>query len=236
MLLAIYLIDKGSDMELWLDSINIETIRHAAEFGILTGVTTNPTILSRSNKKFEHVVESILDNQQGKIAIQVVHDEYATMIKQARRLVGISGRIVIKIPAVEDGLRAIATLDQENISTLATTIFDSRQIVLASLCGATYAAPYLNRIHTTTGGAFEILEKSQRIIETYKFKTKILAAAVKSVEQFMRCAELGISAVTLPDDVYRALFASSDNVASSLEKFDLAWSSNAGMKESPFFA
>jgi TalC/MipB family fructose-6-phosphate aldolase len=223
-------------MEIWLDSIDVKTIRHAAELGVLTGVTTNPTILSRSDQKFEHVVESIAEIQQGKIAIQVVHNEYAAIIKQARRLIGICDRIVVKIPAVDDGLRAIAALEQENIATLGTTIFESRQIVMASLCGATYAAPYLNRIQTTIGGAFEMLEKSQKIIETYKFKTKILAAAVKSVEQFMRCAEVGVSAVTLPDDVYHALFASSTNIASSLKKFDLAWRSNAGMKESPFFA
>ncbi len=223
-------------MELWLDSINIKTIRHAAELGVLTGVTTNPTILARSDQTFEYVVESIVDNQSGKIAIQVAHTEYDAMIKQAIKLTGISDRIVIKIPAVGDGLRVIAALARENIATVATTIFESRQIVMASACGATYAAPYLNRIQTTTGGAFEVLEKSQRIIETYNFRTKILAAAVKSVEQFMRCAELGVSAVTLPDDVYQALFASSGNIAGSLEKFDLAWNSNAGMNGSPFFA
>ena len=223
-------------MEIWLDSINVNTIRHAAELGVLAGVTTNPTILSRSDQRFEVVVERIMDCQQGKLAIQVVHDEYNAIIRQARRLVGICDRIVIKIPAVGDGLRAIATLEQENIATLATTIFESRQIFMASLCGATYAAPYLNRIEATIGGAFEMLESSQRIVQNYRFKTKILAAAVKSVEQFMHCAELGVSAVTLPDDVYYALFASSRDIASSLEKFDLAWSLNAGMKESPFFA
>jgi TalC/MipB family fructose-6-phosphate aldolase len=223
-------------MELWLDSINIEAIKHAAGLGVLAGVTTNPVILSRSGEKFERVIEAISESQLGRIAVQVVHREYNDIVKQAKRLVAISDRIVVKIPAVDDGLRAIATLERENIATLATTIFESRQIIMASLCGATYAAPYLSKIQMETGEAFGMLETSQKIIEAYGFKTKMLVAAVKSVEQFVRCAELGLSAVTLPENVYRALFASNKSIASSLDTFDLAWGSNAGMKESPFFA
>ncbi|TAM54247.1 MAG: hypothetical protein EPN57_06385 [Paraburkholderia sp.] len=211
-------------------------IKHASELGILTGVTTNPAILSRSSEKFECVIENLIAFQSGKVAVQVVENEYASIIKQAKKLAAISDRIVVKIPAVDDGLRAIATLEGENIATLATTIFESRQIVMASLCGATYAAPYLNRIEMSTGGAFEISKKSEKIIRTYGFKTRILAAAVKSVEQFMRCAELGVSAVTVSDDIYHALFASNGDIVCSLEKFDLAWASNAGMRESQFFA
>jgi TalC/MipB family fructose-6-phosphate aldolase len=222
-------------MELWLDTINVETIRHAADLGILTGVTTNPAVLSRADQSFEMVIESIAINQPGKIAVQVVRHEYDAIMKQARRLANINDRIVVKIPAVRDGFRAIATLERENVNVLATTIFEPRQIILAALCGATYVAPYLNRIQMATGDAFEIIEKSQRIIEKYGFRTKVLSAAVKSVEQFVRCAELGVSAVTLPDDVYHALFAENESIGSSLRKFDLAWDSNAGMNKSPVF-
>lgn len=222
-------------MELWLDSIDIDTIKHAAELGILAGVTTNPTILSRSSSTFEEVIESILHAQSGKLAAQVVQSDYDSIVEQARKLAAISDRIVVKIPAVHDGLRAIAALERENVATLATTIFESRQVVMASLCGATYVAPYLNRIECATGGAFEMLAASQRIIETYGFKTKILAAAVKSVDQFIRCADLGVAAVTLPGDVYQALFASNEHIDGSLDKFNEAWASNARMSESKVF-
>lgn len=223
-------------MELWLDTIDVVTIRHAAELGILTGVTTNPALLSCANRNFESVIESIADSQSGKIAVQVVQHQYAAIMNQARKIAAINDRIVVKIPAVHDGFKAIAALERENITTLATAIFEPRQIILAALCNATYVAPYLNRIQMATGGAFEIIEKSQNIILKYGFKTKILSAAIKSVEQFTRCAELGVSAVTLPDDVYRALFDSNESITSSLRKFDLAWDANAGMNRSSFFA
>lgn len=223
-------------MKIWLDTIDITTIKHAATLGILAGVTTNPAILSGSAQGFEDVVGDILDSQPGWLAVQVVQADYDSILKQARTLAGMSERIVVKIPAVEDGFRAITALARENIVTLATTIFESRQIVTAALCGATYAAPYLNRIEEVTGRAFEMLQASQKIIETYGFKTQILAAAIKSVDQFVRCATLGIPAVTLPENVYRALFASNENIASSLHRFDVAWASNERMKNSNFFA
>jgi TalC/MipB family fructose-6-phosphate aldolase len=223
-------------MQIWLDSIDIATIKHAAGLGILAGVTTNPSILSRSTQHFDQVVGDILDGQPGWLAVQVVEKEYDSIVKQARKLAAISDRIIVKIPAVDDGFRAIATLERENITTLATTIFESRQIVAAALCGASYAAPYVNRIETATGRAFEMLEESQKIIDKYGFKTKILAASFKSVDQFIRCATLGLAAVTLPDNIYRALFASNEHIANSLNQFDSAWVSNAGMNTSRFFA
>jgi TalC/MipB family fructose-6-phosphate aldolase len=222
-------------MKIWLDSINDVTIKHAADLGILAGVTTNPTILSRSTQDFEYVIGSILDSQPGKLAVQVVQKDYESIVKQAKKLAAISDRIIVKIPAVQDGFRAIATLERDNIATLATTIFESRQIIAAALCGASYAAPYVNRIEVATGQAFEILGESQRIIDAYGLKIKIMAAAIKSVEQFVRCAKLGVPAVTLPDDIYNALFVSNENIVNSLHQFDLAWASNERMRESSFF-
>ena len=223
-------------MQIWLDSINVATIKHAANLGILSGVTTNPKILSCSTQNFECVIDNIIDIQSGWLAVQVILADYDSMVKQARKLAAISNRIIVKIPAVHDGFRVIATLEQENIATLATTIFESRQIVTAALCGASYAAPYVNRIEVAGGRAFETLEESQKIIGKYGLKTKILAASIKSVEQFIRCATIGVAAATLPDDVYHALFASNENIADILDQFDKAWASNAHMQGSRFLA
>lgn len=223
-------------MELWLDSINTATVKHAADLGILAGVTTNPSILSQSAHDFEYVIGSILDNQPGKLAVQVVHTDYESIVDQAKKLAAISDRIIVKIPAAEDGFRSIATLERLNIKTLATTIFESRQVITAALCGASYAAPYVNKIEAISGRAFEMLKESQTILDAHNLDMKIMAAAVKSVEQFMLCTKLGIPAVTLPDDVYDSLFVSNEEIAKSLQQFQLAWASNKRMSESGFFA
>ena len=107
---------------------------------------------------------------------------------------------------------------------------------MAGMCGASYAAPYINRIETATGNAFEILEESLKIVDSQKLNIKIMAAAIKSNQQFLRCIKLGVPAITLPDDIYHSLFASSESVAESLHQFDLAWASNERMRQSSFFA
>jgi TalC/MipB family fructose-6-phosphate aldolase len=210
-------------------------IQHGNHLGILTGITTNPAILSRSNKDFEETIYDLLEIQPGLVAVQVTGKTYNEIIKQAHKLASISHRIIIKIPAIHEGFKAISHLERESIRTLATTIFESKQILMAALCGATYAAPYVNRIETATGNAFDMLEESQTIINRHGFRIKIMAAAIKSVEQFVRCAALGINTVTLPSEVYDELFSSNAHIDESLNQFDIAWNSNELLKKSSFF-
>ncbi|MBX9296564.1 transaldolase family protein [Chromobacterium piscinae] len=222
-------------MKIWLDTIDIDAIRKAQAMGVLAGVTTNPSILATSNRDVEAVLGEILDAQSGPLAVQVAARGLDGMLAQARRIAGISPRMVVKIPAAGDGFRAMSILEREGIATLATTIFETRQLALAALAGASYAAPYVNRIELSTGNAFEVLEQSQRLLDAYGYKTSILAAAVKTVDQFLRCAQTGVAAVTLPVAVFQQLHASSEDIEQSLRKFDAAWQSNGLTRDAALF-
>jgi TalC/MipB family fructose-6-phosphate aldolase len=223
-------------MQIWLDTIDFSLIRHARQLGLLAGVTTNPSILAAAKQPVESVLDTLLDLQPGKLAVQVTGDDYASQLRQARRLAAKSDRIVIKIPAVGDGFQTMAALEREGIPTLATAIFESRQIVMAGLLGVHYAAPYLNRIEQAGRDAALLLQESQQILQRQGQRTLIMGAAVKSLEQFMQCARAGIGAVTLPADTYRQLFASTPDVDAALARFDSAWQANPFTARSALFS
>ncbi|OHX19631.1 transaldolase family protein [Chromobacterium sphagni] len=222
-------------MKIWLDTIDFDVIKNAQELGILAGVTTNPAILASADMNIEHVISTLLEIQDGLVAAQVTSCELPGMLVQARNLASISPRMVIKIPAIHDGFKTISILEKEGIATLATTIFESRQIMLAGMVGASYAAPYVNRIEQSTGNAFSILRESQEILDKYNYTTTIMAAAIKSVEQCVRCAQLGIGAITLPSETYNSLFSSNADIDDSLEKFESAWASSDFTAKSSLF-
>jgi transaldolase len=224
------------EMQIWMDTIELDLIQDASRLGILAGVTTNPKILSCAHQAPETTIEKLLDVQAGAVAVQVTEKALMEIIKQARRLARISDRIIVKIPAVTDGLRAIAMLEKEGIATLATTVYDLRQIVFAGIAGARYAAPYIDKIETASGNAFELLRRAQHALAQLDCPTQIMGAALKSVHQFTQCAELGIGAVTLPPPVYQALFSTSPEIDASLAAFDTAWGANPHTAQSRLFS
>jgi TalC/MipB family fructose-6-phosphate aldolase len=222
-------------MKLWLDTIDFSLIEDACKLNTLAGVTTNPSILAGSNADPEVIIRKLLDIQPGGVAVQTTETEFSSIVKQARRIAKISERIVIKIPAINDGFRAIAILEKEDIHTLATTIFEVKQIIFSGMLGATYAAPYVGRIESATGNAFQILSEAQSIISKYHYGTKIMAAGIRTPEQFIKCAALGIAAATIPEIVYKELFSSNSDIDSCLEKFNSAWQSNDFTARSTLF-
>lgn len=222
-------------MKLWLDTIDFDLIEDARKLNALAGVTTNPSILAGSNVDPEIIIRKLLDIQPGGVAVQTTETELPLIVKQAHRIAKISERIIIKIPAINDGFRAIAILEKEGIRTLATTIFEVKQIVFSSMVGATYAAPYVGRMETATGNAFQILSEAQNIISKYRYDTKIMAAGIRTPEQFIKCAALGIAAATIPEIVYKELFSSNSDIDSCLEKFNSAWQSNNFTARSSLF-
>lgn len=222
-------------MQLWMDTIDFDLIGDAARLGILAGVTTNPTILASSDNDPETVIRKLLDIQPGMVAVQTTETELSSIVKQACQIAKISKRIIIKIPAINDGFRAIPILEKEGIHTLATTIYETRQIVFASMLGAMYAAPYLDRIESTRGNGYGVLSDSQNILSRDQSRTKIMGAAIVNAQQFSSCAKIGIGAITLPAHVYKELFASSEHMDSSLSAFNAAWTSNDCTSQSRLF-
>jgi len=222
-------------MQLWMDTIDFDVIEDAARLGILAGVTTNPTILAGSDNEPETVIRKLLDIQPGMVAVQTTETELSLIVKQAYQIAKINKRIIIKIPAINDGFRAIPILEKEGVNTLATTIYETRQIVFASMLGAMYAAPYLDRIESTVGNGFGVLSDAQNILSRAQSRTRIMGAAIVNAKQFSGCAKIGIGAITLPAHVYKELFGSSEHMESSLSAFNSAWTSNDHTSHSHLF-
>lgn len=224
-------------MEFWLDTTDEKIIIEASELGILSGVTTNPSILSQRACSPETTLKRLLDIQPGYVATQVTADDLTGMLKQAEKIARLSNndRMIIKIPASHDGFKAMALLKNQGIATLATTVFETKQLILSSLVGAHYIAPYVSRINIVTGNALGVLEEMQAIIRAQQNSIKIMAAAIRSVQQVCDCARIGVAAITVPVRVYHELFSCSAQVNESLEKFQMDWQKNTETARADLF-
>lgn len=206
-------------MQFWLDTINLEAIADAAKTGILSGVTTNPSILSKA-KNVPETLAALLEIQQGPVAVQVTAEDAENMILEGREIFGFSDRMIIKIPVNNEGLIAIGQLRKEKIPVLGTAIFHPTQALLAANQGATYVSPYFARIEEI-GDERESLSNMATILQ--KNDTKILAASMRNLDDLVFCALLGISAVTIKEDLYYQLVASHPLLEKFTQKFLFEW-------------
>lgn len=210
-------------MELWLDTIDFDLIERAKNTLRLTGITTNPTILSSSSLSSKETIKKLLTLQNGLVAVQVTANHQEEMVAQAINLSAFSPRIIIKIPVTEDGLSAMHVLSQKNIQTMATAIFEPAQVLLSILAGATYAAPYFSKISQNNEECYKVLQAMQSIVDKQKSTLKIIAAAIHDKQQIIECAKEGVPAITVPAAVYRELVASHPATLHSLKNFQEAW-------------
>lgn len=223
-------------MELWLDTIDLEMIKLAAEMGSLKGVTTNPAILSHADMLPELKLKQILEIHPGLLAAQVVADELGGMIDQAQELYDLApGRMIIKIPTNPTGLKAMTLLAKNNIPTMATAVFEPSQVYLAAVAGAKYVAPYLSWIMNESGNYADTLTTMLQLISQQQFDLKLLAAAIISKEQVIACAQLGAQAITLPVDIYQTLLSPHKLTEKSLVMFGNAWSQGKHTNSSELF-
>ena len=216
-------------MDIWLDTTATPLIQYAFKLGILSGVTTNPSIIANSNKSPEEIIESLLHYQEGPITVQVVAEDVMDMVQQGQNLHAISNRIIIKVPATKNGLEAIRLLSRQGISTMATVIFTARQALMASLVGADYVALYINRIEQSGNDPWIILSSIIQMYDNYKIKTKILGASICSVEQVTKCAELGIYGVTLKDGIFQQLIADHPLTTECVSNFNEDWKKSTAL-------
>jgi TalC/MipB family fructose-6-phosphate aldolase len=210
-------------MEIWLDTTDIEIVKDAYQRGILHGITTNPSVIAKSGKTLEDIIQTMLDIQDGPIAIQVVSENSREMIRQAEILTAHSPRVIIKIPASSEGLRTIHTLTQERIPVMATAIFDPTQALLAYKAGAHYIAPYIGRITDRGLNVFESLRAMQTIQKNYGYETKILAAGIRTKDFVLYCAEHNLAAVTINETIYKELIAGHPGTQEAIDKFSEEW-------------
>lgn len=209
-------------MKLFIDTANVEHIREANDFGIICGVTTNPSLIAKEGRKFIDVVEEIASIVDGPISAEVISLEHTGMIEEARKLAKIHKNIVVKIPMTLEGLKAVKVLAKEEIKTNVTLIFSSAQALMAARAGATYVSPFLGRLDDIGQDGVLLIEEIVDIFEIHQIETEIIAASVRSPLHVVRAAKAGADIATIP---YNVIVQMSKHplTDSGIEKFLKDW-------------
>ena len=193
-------------MKIFLDTANLEEIKKGVEWGIVDGVTTNPTLISREGAEFKQRVKEICDLVRGPVSAEVVFLDYEGMVKEARELAQLSEYVVIKIPMTPDGIKAVRTLSAEGIKTNVTLVFSPAQAILAAKAGATYVSPFIGRMDDLSNDGMRMLAEIVEIYDNYGFETEIIAASIRHPMHVVEAALVGVDIVTMPFTVLEKLF------------------------------
>ena len=192
-------------MKFFIDTADVEEIEKANELAILDGVTTNPSLVAKSNKPFKKVIQEICRIVDGPVSAEVVSIEKEGMLKEARDLIKIAKNVVVKIPLIPEGLKAVKVLSQEGIRTNVTLCFSSTQALLAAKAGATYISPFIGRIDDQGYEGMSLIQDIIQIYKNYSFSTKVLAASIRHPLHVHQAALLGADVVTIPFKVFDLL-------------------------------
>ncbi len=192
-------------MKLFIDSADIDEIIEAQALGVLDGVTTNPSLIARSGKPFEQVVREILKVIDGPVNLEVVGTDAETMVAEGRKLAAFGENVVVKIPMLAEGLKAVKRLTSEGFKTNVTLIFSPSQALLAAKAGASYVSPFVGRLDDISHEGMEIVAQIREIYDNYDYETEILAASIRSTLHFVEAARLGADVATLPLKVIKSL-------------------------------
>jgi transaldolase len=189
-------------MKFFIDTANLDDIKEANELGILDGVTTNPSLMAKEgisgkDNVFAHY-RKICELVDGDVSAEVISTDFAGMIKEAEELVEIADNIVIKIPMIKDGIKALSYLTSEGIKTNCTLVFSAGQAILAAKAGATYVSPFIGRIDDITWDGLQLIDQISNIYLTQGFETEILAASIRNPLHIVESATLGADVVTCP--------------------------------------
>ena len=195
-------------MKLFLDTANIEEIKMAKEWGLLDGVTTNPSLIAKEMKKglgFKEILKSILDTAPGPVSIEVIATDYDTMLKQALKISELGNNAVVKVPFNLVGLKVTKVLSDKRIPVNSTLIFNGIQAMFAAKSGAAYVSPFVGRLDDIGEDGMSVIEQIKTIFTNYDVKTKILVASVRNPLHVLRALIMGADVVTLPFDVLSKL-------------------------------
>lgn len=189
-------------MDIYVDTANLDEIKQANQLGLADGVTTNPTLIARENGNFQEILRDICKEVSGPVHAEVLSLDYEGMIKESRELVKIADNIVIKIPMIHDGLKAVRTLKADGIKTNVTLIFSPGQAILAAKAGATYVCPFLGRLDDISAGGLELLETIRTIlVNNPDLDTKIIAASIRTPIHVVELSAMGVDILTIPAKV-----------------------------------
>lgn len=196
-------------MKFFIDTANLAEIQEAYDLGVLDGVTTNPSLMAKEGITGEENVrahyKAICDIVDDKVSAEVIATDYEGMIKEGEALAAIDDKIVVKIPMIKDGVKAIKYFSQKGIRTNCTLVFSAGQAILAAKAGATYLSPFIGRLDDISFDGLELIQQIVHIYNVYGFETEVLAASVRHTMHLIKCAELGADVVTCPLKVITGL-------------------------------
>ena len=189
-------------MKFFVDTANLVQIKEAKDLGILDGVTTNPSLMAKEgikgkNNIFKHYAD-ICSIVEGDVSAEVISVDFEGMVKEAEELATISPYIVVKIPMIKEGIKAIKYLSEKGIKTNCTLVFSAGQAILAAKAGATYLSPFIGRVNDITWDGIELIKEIAEVYSVQMFDTEILAASIRSPRQIVECAKYGADVVTSP--------------------------------------
>jgi len=192
-------------MKFFIDTADVKEIREALEIGMVDGVTTNPTLISKTGRPFLEVAREIVNLVPGPVSLEVVSLDYNGMVKEAEKLAEMGDNVVIKIPMTEDGLKAVHTLSAEGIKTNVTLVFSPLQAILAAKAGATFVSPFVGRLDDIGHDGMELVSQIVQIYENYGFDTEVIVASIRHPQHVLSAALIGADVATIPFKVIKQL-------------------------------
>ncbi|MFR7349191.1 fructose-6-phosphate aldolase [Peptoniphilus sp.] len=192
-------------MKFFLDTANIDEIKEINSWGIIEGVTTNPSLIAKEGRVFEEVIDEISKIVDGPVSAEVVSTDAEGMVKEGRILSKIKENVIIKIPMTEEGLKATSILSKENIKTNVTLIFSASQAILAARAGATYVSPFLGRLDDIGVSSKDLIKEISTIFKNYNIETKIIAASVRNTTHIVDSMLAGADIATVPTKVIKQM-------------------------------
>lgn len=216
-------------MKFFIDTANINEIKEAAALGILDGVTTNPSLVSKEGKDFRKLLDEILALVDGPVSAEVISTDYDGILKEAREYAAIHRNIVVKVPLIKEGLKAVKTLTAEGIKTNVTLCFSPSQALLAAKAGATYISPFVGRLDDVSTNGMELISQIVQIYRNYDYKTQVLVASIRHPLHVVEAALIGADVCTMPFNVIDKLF-NHPLTDIGLEKFLSDWKKTQNKK------
>lgn len=209
-------------MKFFIDTANLDEIREAQDLGVLDGVTTNPSLMAKEGitgeanilKHYKDICNIVDDN----VSAEVIATEFEKMVAEGKELAKIDDKIVVKVPMIRDGVKAISALTAEGIRTNCTLIFNAGQAILAAKAGASYVSPFIGRLDDISMDGLALIEQIVGIYDNYGFETEVLAASIRHNMHLIQCAEIGADVATCPLSVITGLLKH-PLTDSGLEKF-----------------
>ena len=188
-------------MKIFMDTANVEEIKQYVDWGVVYGVTTNPSLIAKSGRTQAEVIPEIAALVSGPVSAEVISTECAGMVEEARKLAKIAGNVVIKIPCIPEGLKAVKILSAEGIITNVTLVFSMSEALLAVRAGATYVSPFIGRLDDINQDGVKLVDNIVKAFKLYGIETEVIAASIRNIEHVEKVMLTGCQIATIPTKV-----------------------------------